>query len=229
MLTKDENILDMHFTVLWRIADAGAYLFNIRDPESTVRAAAESAMREVVGRTKFDLAVTMGREEIALQAAALLQKILDEYDAGVMVENIQLQKVDPPTQVIDAFNDVQRARQDKDREVNLADAYRNDLLPRARGKAQGMVAGAEAYKERLIREAEGESQRFKAVYGEYRKAPQVTRDRMYIEAMQKVLQKADTIVIDQQGQKGVVPYLPLEQVKAPKAKVPAVPQKGSAQ
>jgi membrane protease subunit HflK len=215
MLTSDENIVDMHVTVLWKIKDAGEFLFNIRDPEATVKIAAESVMREVVGQTNFDQAVTVGREEIERKADALLQTVLDTYGSGILIEAVQLQKSDPPADVIDAFNDVQRARQDKDRLKNEAQAYANSIVPEARGQAEQITRAAEAYRERLEKEAEGEAKRFTSVYDAYRTAPEVTRRRMYLEALGEVIGAAQKVIIDQKSGagSGVVPYLPLPELQ----------------
>lgn len=215
MLTSDENIVELQFTVLWKIANAGEYLFNIRDPEATVKVAAESVMREIVGQTNFDQVVTVGREEIERKTDALLQTVLDTYKAGILVESIQLQKSDPPTDVIDAFNDVQRARQDKSRLQNEAQAYANSIVPEARGEAEQKTRAAEAYRERLLKESEGEAKRFISVYEAYKTAPEVTRRRMYLEALGEVLGSAQKVIIDQKGEAGggVVPYLPLPEIQ----------------
>ena len=215
MLTSDENIVDLQFTVLWRIKDAGQFLFNIRNPEVTVKIAAESVMREVVGQTNFDKTVTVGREEIESRANALLQAILDQYGAGIEIEAVQLQKSDPPPDVIDAFNDVQRARQDKSRLMNQAEAYANSVVPEARGQAEQTIRAAEAYRERLLKEAEGEAKRFLSVYEAYRTAPEVTRRRMYLETLGEVFGSAQKVIVDQKGGAGpgVVPYLPLPEVQ----------------
>jgi len=215
MLTSDENIVELQFTVLWKIKNAGEYLFNIRDPEATVKVAAESVMREIVGQTNFDQAVTIGREEIERKADTLLQTVLDTYKAGILIEAIQLQKSDPPADVIDAFNDVQRARQDKSRLQNEAQAYANSIVPEARGQAEQLTRGAEAYREKQLKEAEGEAKRFTSVYEAYRTAPEVTRRRMYLEAIGEVLGSAQKVIVDQKGGSGtgVVPYLPLPEIQ----------------
>jgi membrane protease subunit HflK len=215
MLTSDQNIVDLQFTVFWKIKNAGEFLFRIRNPEATVRIAAESVMREVVGQTTFDKVVTVGREEIERRANDLLQKILDQYEAGILVEGVKLQKSEPPPEVIDAFLDVQRARQDKDRLKNEAEAYANSIVPVARGQAEQMTRGAEAYKQRLLKEAEGEAARFDSVYQAYKTAPEVTRRRMYLETMGEVLGSAQKVIIDQKGGAGggVVPYLPLPEIQ----------------
>ncbi len=213
MLTGDQNIIDIDFTVQWKISDAGRYLFEIRDPEATVKIAAESAMREIIGRTDFQPALTEGRGEVEAQAKTLLQEILTEYQAGIEITELKLQDVQPPPPVIDAFNDVQRALQDRDRLRNEADAYRNDILPRARGEAQRVVQEAEAYKERLVNEADGEAQRFVSVYEAYRQNPEVARRRMYLETMQGVLSASDKVILDRSVGGGAVPYLPLNELR----------------
>ncbi len=214
MLTSDENIVDLDFTVLWRISDPELYLFAIREPESTIKIVAESAMREVVGQTTFDAAVTKGRQEIEEKTLVLMQKILDDYKSGVIVERIELQASDPPKEVIDAFNDVQRARQDRDRLSNEAEAYANSIVPQARGEAERLLREAEGYKESLIQNAKGEAQRFNSVYDTYRQAPDVTRQRMYLETMGNVYRNSNKVILDQHSGKkgdnqGVVSYLPL--------------------
>ncbi len=214
MLTGDQNIIDIDFTVLWRISDAGRYLFNIRDPEATVKIAAESAMREIIGRTDIQPALTEARQQIEIDTRELLQSILTEYEAGIEITEIQLQDVQPPEPVIDAFNDVQRALQDRDRLRNEADAYRNDVLPRARGEAQRTIQAAQAYKERLRNEAEGEAQRFLSVYAAYRDNPDVTRRRMYLETIEGVFAGNEKVILDQAtGGNGAIPYLPLNELR----------------
>jgi len=213
ILTGDENIVDMDFTVLWRISNAEDFLFNIRSPETTVKAAAESAMREVVGQESFTRAVTGGRGEIEDRTKERLQEILDSYKAGILIENVNLQKSDPPSEVIDAFNDVQRARQDRVRLQNEAEAYANSVVPEARGLAQKDINEAEAYREQQIQEARGEADRFSSIFNAYKVAPEVTRKRMYLETLGAVLGSARKVIIDQKGGgSGVVPYLPLPEV-----------------
>ncbi len=212
MLTGDQNIIDIDFTVQWKIADAGRFLFNIREPEATVKIAAESAMRETIGRTDIQPALTEAREEIEISTRNLLQEILNEYEAGIEITEIQMQSVDPPQAVIDAFDDVQRARLDRETLRNQADAYRNDVLPRARGQAQRMVQEAQAYREQLTNEAEGEAQRFLSVYEAYKSNVDVTKRRMYLETIQKVLSETDKVIMEG-GSQGVLPYLPLDQLR----------------
>ncbi len=212
MVTGDQNIIDIEFTVQWKIADAGQFLFNIRNPEGTVKIVAESAMREIIGRTDIQPALTEARQEIELKARKLLQEVLDEYQAGIEITQVQLQDVKAPALVIDAFDDVNRAQQDLERLSNEADAYRNDVLPRARGEAQRMIQEARGYRERLENEAEGEAQRFLQVYAAYKENPEVTRRRMYLETMQNLLSDVDKVIMDR-GVQGVVPYLPLNELR----------------
>jgi len=214
MLTSDQNIADVDFTVQWRISNAGEYLFNIRNPEETVKAAAESAMREVVGQTALDDLLTTAREEVQSKTRDLIQSILDGYGAGIAIERVQLQKTEAPPPVIDAFNDVQRARQDKEKLQNEAESYRNRIVPTSRGEAAGLIQEATAYRERVIKEAQGEASRFDQIYETYRSAPEVTRRRLYIETLRGVLEKADKVIIDDgaEGGQGVVPYLPLNEL-----------------
>lgn len=218
MLTSDENIVDLDFTVFWKINDAEQFLFNIRDPEITVKVVAESAMREVVGQTSFDLAVTRGREEIERQSLEVMQRVLDSYSSGIRVERVELQASDPPKEVIDAFNDVQRARQDRDRMRNEAEAYANSIVPTARGQAERVLREAEAYREQLIQSAIGEGQRFTEVYKSYQQSPQLTRDRMYLETIGQIYAQNPKIILDQsltKDKSGVVPYLPLQELLNP--------------
>ena len=212
MLTGDQNIIDIEFTVQWKISDAGKYLFRIRDPESTVKIAAESAMREVIGQTDLQPALTEERGQVEFDTKRLLQEILTDYEAGIEITELRLQDVQPPPPVIDAFDDVQRSLQDRDRLRNEADAYRNDILPRARGEAQRMIQEAQAYKERLVNEADGEAQRFLSVYQAYLQNPDVTRRRMYLETLQNVLSDTDKVILDE-GTGGAVPYLPLNELR----------------
>jgi membrane protease subunit HflK len=225
MLTGDENIIDIDFTVLWVIKDAGEYLFKIRDPETTVKKAAESAMREVIGRTDIQPALTEARQEIENSTRGLLQAMLDEYQAGIEVAQVQLQKVDPPSAVVDAFNDVQRARADRERLRNEAEAYRNDIIPRARGEAERLIQEASAYREQVVSLAQGDAQRFVAVFDAYSQAREVTTKRMYLETMEQILRGTNKVIIDgrAEGGSGVVPYLPLNELQRPAAKAPTPP------
>jgi len=216
MLTGDENIVDVDFSVLWRIKPAGVgeYLFNIQNPEGTVKAVAESAMREVIGRSEIQPILTGARQNIEVAVQDLMQKTLDQYGAGVLVVQVQLQKVDPPQQVIDAFRDVQAARADLERAQNEAQTYANRVVPESRGRAAQILQNAEAYKQQTVAEAIGQTSRFLKIYDEYKKAPEVTRRRMYLETMERILGGTDKIILDSKGQSGsgVVPYLPLNEL-----------------
>ena len=214
MLTGDQNISDVRFTVLYKIKDAGNFLFNLRNPETTVKDMSESVMREVVGQRDLQFLLTEGRQEVEQVVRNLLQEILDFYKSGVMVQSIQLQSVDPPDQVIDAFDEVQRARQDKERLVNEANSYLNKIVPNARGEAAKLVEEARAYKEQVVKQAEGVAQNFVDVYNSYKGAEDVTKRRIYLETLREVLEGKNKIILDDSGNgQGVVPYLPLNELK----------------
>ena len=213
MLTGDENIVNIDFSVFWVIKDAGNFLFKIQDPQGTVKAAAETAMREVIAKSKLQSILTEGRSKIEINTQEIIQEILDEYNSGIQITQVQTQKADPPDQVIDAFRDVQAARADMERSKNEAEAYANDVIPRARGEAQKILQAAEAYKKEVVAKAEGEASRFLAIYREYAKAKQVTQERMYLETMEKVLADIDKVIIDKEAGSGVVPYLPLPELQ----------------
>jgi membrane protease subunit HflK len=218
MLTGDENIVDVDFVVQWQIARAEDFLFNIQNPEGTIKAVAESAMREIIGRRAIQPILTGERLNIEIAVQDLMQKTLDEYRAGVRVRQVQMQKVDPPAQVIDAFRDVQAARADAERVQNEAQTYANRVVPEARGRAAQIQQAAEAYREQTVADAKGQASRFTQIYEEYRKAPEVTRQRIYLETMERVLGGTDKIIIDQpsgEGGQGVVPYLPLNELVRP--------------
>ncbi|MDQ0315289.1 FtsH protease activity modulator HflK [Amorphus orientalis] len=216
MLTGDENIVDVDFRVQWRISNAEDYLFNIQNPEGTVKAVAESAMREVVGTKNIQPILTQERQQVEMQVQELMQSTLDQYEAGIEVAQVQLQKVDPPQQVIDAFRDVQAARADQERLQNEANAYANRVVPEARGEAAQVVQQANAYKDRVVAEARGQADRFVSIYDEYALAPDVTRQRLYLETLERVLGRTDKVIIgdDAAGGQGVVPYLPLDQIQS---------------
>jgi membrane protease subunit HflK len=228
MLTGDENIVDINFSVFWVIKDAKAYLFNIRAPDATVKSAAESAMREIVGQTPIALALAEGRGKIEADTQKLLQRILDSYSAGIDITQVQLAKVDPPAPVIEAFRDVQRALADRARLRNEAESYRNDILPKARGAAAQITQDAEAYRAEIIARAQGDADRFAAVLKAYQAAPDVTAQRLYIETLEDVLKSANKVVLDKAllGQGGVLPYLPLPGLPAltPPAAQPSPPE-----
>ena len=213
MLTGDENIVNIDFSVFWVIKDAGNFLFKIQDPEGTVKAAAETAMREVIARSNIQPILTEGRSKIEIDTQEIIQSILDEYNSGIQITQVQTQKADPPDQVIDAFRDVQAARADMERSKNEAEAYANDVIPRARGEAAKILQAAEAYKKEVVAKAEGEASRFLAIFNEYKNAKQVTQERMYLETMEKVLADIDKVIIDKEAGSGVVPYLPLPELK----------------
>lgn len=222
MLTTDENIIDVDFIVQWRIKNAADYLFNIRDPEGTVKLAAESAIREIMGQTTLEDALTVKRQEVDERTKELLQQILDSYNAGIFIAEVKQLKVDPPSEVIDAFNDVQRARQDQERSVNEAQAYRNDIVPRARGEAERITQDAQAYRERLTAEAEGEAKRFISVLEAYESGRDITARRLYLERMQDILKNSQSVIIDPSGKggSGVVPYLPLPEIQRRQQETP---------
>ncbi len=213
MLTGDENIVNIDFSVFWVIKDAGNFLFKIQDPEGTVKAAAETAMREVIARSDIQPILTEGRSIIEADTQEIIQEILDEYTSGIQITQVQTQKADPPDQVIDAFRDVQAARADMERSKNEAEAYANDVIPRARGEAAKILQAAEAYKKEVVAKAEGEASRFLSIYNEYAKAKKVTQERMYLETMEEVLADINKIIIDKNSGEGVVPYLPLQELK----------------
>ena len=212
MITGDENIVDIDFVVFWRIADAGQYLFNLAEPDVTIKVTAEAVMREIIGRTAIQTALTEGRQDIQVQARQQLQDLLNEYGAGVRVRDVQLLTVDPPADVIDAFNEVQRARQDRDRLKNEAEAFSNDIVPRARGEAAKLVAEAEAYQAEVVNRASGDASRFDQVFQAYLKDKAVTKERIYIETVEEIFSNVDKIIIDSEAGSGVVPYLPLKEL-----------------
>ncbi|MGN6095538.1 MAG: FtsH protease activity modulator HflK [Bosea sp. (in: a-proteobacteria)] len=216
MLTGDENIVDIDFIVQWQIDPAVPenYVFNIQDPPGTVKAVAESAMREIIGKRNIQPVLTTDRGAIETEVRQLMQDTLNGYKAGVQIRLVQLQKVDPPQQVIDAFRDVQAARADQERLRNEAQTYANRVVPEARGRAAQLVQSAEAYKEQTVAEARGQASRFTAVYEQYKNAPGVTRERLFLETMERVMGGTDKIILDSTGNgQGVVPYLPLEQLQ----------------
>jgi membrane protease subunit HflK len=227
MLTGDENIVDVDVSVLWRIKNAADYLFNVQQPEGTIKAVAESAIREAIGRNQIQPILTGARQNIELAVLELIQKTLDDYDAGVQIVQVQLQKVDPPAQVIDAFRDVQAARADAERLQNEAQAYANRVVPEARGDAARVLQAAEAYRERVVFDARGQADRFVKIYDEYAKAPDVTRRRMYLETMERVFNGMDKVIVDPSASRngtGVIPYLPLGELG--RDQTPARPQPG---
>jgi membrane protease subunit HflK len=228
MLTGDENIVDINFSVFWVIKDAQSYLFNIRDPEMTVKSAAESAMREVIGEIPIAVALAEGRGKIETEVQKLLQQLLDFYQSGITINSVQLQRVDPPDPVIDAFRDVQRAIADRDRLRNEAESYRNDILPKARGDAVRIRQEAEAYRQQVINGAQGDASRFDQVYQAFKVSKDITAQRLYLETMEEILKNSRKIIIDKpaEGQSGVLPYLPLPNLMGTP---PAAPSSSAAQ
>ena len=226
MLTGDENIVDVNFTVYWRIRTdrdpktnrwgVEQYLFNIEDPQNTVKEVSESVMREFVGESDLQPILTEARQKIEQKVQKLIQDVLDSYGSGIRVDQVQLQKVDPPREVIDSFVNVQTARQDRERLQSEAQAYANKKVPEARGAAERILLEAEGYKLQTVAEAVGQSARFLNVYEEYKKAPDVTRKRIFLETMERVLGGADKVIIDNKGGQGVVPFLPLDQLQSKK-------------
>ena len=217
MLTGDENIVDIDFSVFWIINDAGKFLFNVQVPELTIKSAAETSMREVIGQSKIQSIFTEGRTEIEDKARVLIQSILDDYEAGVTITQVQTQKADPPNEVIDSFRDVQAARADLERQRNEAEAYANDIIPRARGEAEEILQNAEGYKQKVIADSEGKAARFLSIQSEYAKAPVVTKQRIFYETMESVFGDMDKIIIDKDSGQGVLPYLPLPEISKKKA------------
>lgn len=224
MLAGDQNIVDIEFTVLWRISDARAYLFNVENPEELLRFVSESAMREYVGRSKADDVRTQGRLAATQAVQKLIQDTLNSYNAGITINGLQLNKADPPQPVLDAFAEVTRAQQDRESAVNDANKYAFDLDGKAKGQAAKTLADAEAYKGKVVAEAQGEAQRFTSVYDQYKNAKDVTRRRLYIETMEQLLAGSKKVIIEQGANgSGVVPYLPLPEIK------PAAPSAATGQ
>lgn len=219
MLTGDENIVDVQFSVQYQLKDAKSYLFNVEQPDQTVKSAAEAAMREVIGKNLIDAALTSDKQRLMNETMALMQEILDTYEAGIRIVTVQMQNVHPPAEVIDAFKDVVSAREDRDRLRNEAEAYRRDILPKARGQAEAMLRDAEAYQETKILGAEGDAARFTAVLEEYNKAKDVTTARLYIETMERILSNPETekLILSDEALKKSIPYLPLNRLPRPTA------------
>jgi len=225
MLTGDENIIDIDFAVFWQIRSASDFLFNTRSPEATVQSAAESVMRQIIGRTRIQAALTDARTQIEQDVLRGTQAILDQYGAGIEVTQVQMQKVDPPAAVVDAFRDVQRANADRERLSNEAESYRNDIIPRARGQAEQMVAEATGFRDSQTARARGEAGRFVSVLTAYNQARDVTMRRIYLETMEDILRRNPMVLVDDRLQ-GLVPYLQLNegQQARPRAAPPAPPQ-----
>ncbi len=217
MLTQDENIIDIKFTVQYKVKDARDYLFQVRDPDLTLRQVTESAVREIVGKSKLDFVITEGRAQVAANAKKLIQQILDSYKAGLVVLNLNMQNAQAPQQVQAAFDDAIKAREDKQRKINEAEAYANDVIPRARGKAARIVQEAEAYREEIVQRAEGETARFLKVLKEYQKAPRVTRERIYLETMESVLSNVNKVLVDVKKGSNLL-YLPIDKMMQPQGR-----------
>lgn len=216
MLTGDENILDINFSVQWQIANLEDYLYNVENVRETVKSAAESAMREVIGSTPMAYVQTEGRAQAEVKTKELLQRMLDEYKSGVQIVNLQLEKVDPPTEVIDAFRDVQTAKADKERAINKAEAYRNSIIPEARGEAAKILQEALGYKMQVTDKAQGDAKRFNEIYAEYKKSKDVTKKRMYIDAIEEMIKDNRSVIISNDLSRSVVPYLPLNKLRESK-------------
>lgn len=211
MLTEDENIIDIKFSIQYRVNDARDYLFNVLDPDLTLRQATESAVREVVGRSGMDFVITAGRDVVASETSTLIQEILDRYEAGLKITSVNMQDAQPPAQVQDAFFDAVKAREDQERIINQANAYKADIVPKARGEANAMLERAEAYRQRVIAQADGETDRFLKVLNEYRKAPAVTRERLYLETVEEVMANSSKVLVDLQGGNNIM-FLPLDKL-----------------
>jgi membrane protease subunit HflK len=211
MLTEDENIVDIEFAVQYQISNAANYLFNVQNPEETIAQVTESAIREIVGKSTLDHVITEGRVDVADKTQALLQEILERYKTGIVVTTVKMQKAQPPEQVKAAFDDAVKAREDEQRFKNEAQAYSNDILPRARGNAARLVQEGEGYKASVIARSEGDAQRFSKIAREYEKAPAITRERLYLESIEAVLSNSTTVLIDQKGGNNIL-YLPLDKI-----------------
>jgi len=211
MLTQDENIVDLRFAIQYRVNDAKAFLFNVVDPVVTLRQVTESAIREIVGKNRLDYVITEGRSAVAAAAEEAIQGILDRYQVGIGITTVNMQGAQPPPEVQDAFSDAVKAREDEERLKNEAEAYANDIIPKARGDADAMREQAEAYKQRVIAAAEGETNRFLSVLGEYQKAPEVTRKRLYIESLESVLGSTSKVLVDVEGGNNLL-YVPLDKL-----------------
>ena len=211
MLTEDENIVCVNFAIQYDIKDASNFIFNLRDPDETLRASGESAIREVLGKNKMDFVITEGREAIASSTRELLQLVLDDYESGINVQSVNILEAQPPEQVQDAFADAIRAREDEQRYINEAVAYSNEIIPLARGEAKQILEEAKAYKVKLIKSAEGEALRFRQLFTEYEKSPVVTRERLYLESVESVLGNTTKVMIDLEGGNNLL-YLPLDKI-----------------
>ena len=220
MLTDDENIVDVQFAVQYVLKSPNDYLFNSREPDEAVLQAAETAVREVVGKSSMDFVLYEGRAEVASRAAQLMQGILDRYGTGISISKVTMQNAQPPQEVQAAFDDAVRASQDRERQKNEGQAYANDVIPKARGMGARLNEEAEGYRQRVIEQAEGDASRFRQIVAEYSKAPQVTRDRLYIEAMQQIMSNTSKVIVDQKGGSNLL-YLPLDKLMQQAGAAPA--------
>ena len=218
MLTGDENIVDINFSVFWVINDAGKFLFNLRKPENSIKSVSESVMREVIGNSQIASVLAEGRQDIETESIEAIQVVLDNYESGIKITQLQLQKVDPPDQVIDSFRDVQRARADKEKAINEAIAYKNDIIPKARGESAKIVQEAEAYKKEVVARSQGDANRFNSILTSYKTNKDVTKNRIYLETLEEILQNANKIIIDTKQGSGVLPYLPLPEIQKKRTK-----------
>tara|TARA_B100000029_G_C17609186_1_gene968704 strand:- start:16668 stop:17798 length:1131 start_codon:yes stop_codon:yes gene_type:complete len=218
MLTGDENIVDINFSVFWVINDAGKFLFNLRKPENSIKSVSESVMREVIGNSQIASVLAEGRQDIETESIEAIQIVLDNYESGIKITQLQLQKVDPPDQVIDSFRDVQRARADKEKAINEAIAYKNDIIPKARGESAKIVQEAEAYKKEVVARSQGDANRFNSILTSYKTNKDVTKNRIYLETLEEILQNANKIIIDTKQGSGVLPYLPLPEIQKKRTK-----------
>lgn len=225
MLTEDENIIDIQFAVQYTLKNASDWVFNNRDRDDLIKQVAETSIREVVGRSKMDFVLYEGREKVAFDTSQLMQEIVDRYKAGVQITNVTMQAVQPPEQVQAAFDDAVKAGQDRERQKNEGQAYANDVIPRARGAASRLMQESEAYRSSVVANAEGEAARFKQVYAAYQKAPVVTRDRMYLDTMQKIFSSTTKVMVDTKGSNNLI-YLPLDKLIAQTAQ-PSQPAAGA--
>lgn len=214
MLTGDENIVDINLTIVWRIENAKDYLFNMQNPDQTVKVAAQSVLREIVGQSEMLPIISGDRGKVEDETKDELQKVLNEFGSGIKIVRVKLQKADPPKQVVDAFNEVQRAKADMERFKNEAEAYRNEILPKSRGEAAQRLQNAEAYKQSVVNKAQGEAERFLSVYNAYKQGKDVTVKRLYLETMEEVMANSNKMIIDPSDKgNNVMPYLPLDQLQ----------------
>ena len=213
MLTQDENIVDIQFSVFWKVDSEHPenFILNVKNPSEAVEQVSESVMREVVGKTRLQSVITTERDVVQAEVAKQVQALLNDYRAGIQILAVTIDRSDPPQQVIEAFNDVNVAEQDAETNINQATQFANEVVPQARGSAQRILQESEAYRDQVLADAQGEASRFEQIYEQYRKAPRVTRERMYLETMERVLERSDKLIMDQES--GAVPYLPLERTQ----------------